>query len=97
VFVPQSINNIILTKKRSNHNLPIGVYETPNGTYSVKLRKYGKSVTVGTFNNISEAFAAYKREKEAHIKEVAQKYFNEGKITKRVYDALMNYKVEITD
>ena len=97
VFVPQSINNVILTKKRSDHQLPIGVYETPNGTYSVKLRKYGKSVTVGTFNNTSEAFAAYKREKESHIKEVAQKHFDDNKITRRVYDALMNYKVEITD
>ena len=28
---------------------------------------------------------------------VTQKYFNEGKITKSVYDALLNYKIEITD
>ena len=97
VFVPQSINNVILTKKRSNHQLPIGVYETPNGTYSVKLRKYGKSVTVGTFNNTSEAFTAYKQAKEAYIKEVADEYYNKRLITKRVYDALYKWTVEITD
>lgn len=97
VFVPQSINNVILTKKRSNHNLPVGVYETPNGTYSVKLRKYGKSVTVGTFNTTEEAFNAYKEAKEAYIKEVANEYYTKGLITKRVYDALCKWTVETTD
>lgn len=97
VFVPQSINNVILTKKRSDHQLPIGVYKTPNGTYSVKLRKYGKSVTIGTLNNTSEAFAAYKSAKEAYIKDVANKYYSKGLITKRVYEALLNYKININD
>lgn len=97
VFVPQSVNNVILTKRRSDHKLPIGVYETPNGTYSVKLRKYGKSVTVGTFNSINEAFVAYKQAKEQYIKEVADEYYSKGLITKRVYDALYMWEIEITD
>ena len=44
-----------------------------------------------------EAFQAYKREKEKLIKERATQYFQEGKITQRVYQALMEYQVEITD
>ena len=36
-------------------------------------------------------------QKEQYIKELAEKYFQEGKITKRVYDALMKYEVDITD
>lgn len=40
---------------------------------------------------------AYKSAKEAYIKEIATEYFSRGEITKRVYDALMRYEVEITD
>lgn len=29
--------------------------------------------------------------------ELAEKYYKEGKITERVYRALLNYRVEITD
>ena len=39
----------------------------------------------------------YKQEKEAYIKEVADEYYSKGLITKRVYDALYNWTVEITD
>ena len=52
---------------------------------------------MGTFKTPEEAFSAYKVAKEAYIKEVATKYYNDGKIARNVYDALMNYKVEITD
>lgn len=38
-----------------------------------------------------------KKEKENYIKEIAQEYFNKGKITKKVYNALMNYQVDIND
>ena len=41
--------------------------------------------------------AMEKRRKNIVVKELAEKYFQEGKITKRVYDALMKYEVEITD
>ncbi|GEM_PF-2392900 len=65
--------------------------------YEATVCKNGKRVHIGTFKTSEEAFGAYKQTKEAHIKDVAQKYFNEGKITKSVYDALLNYKIEITD
>ena len=42
-----------------------------------------------------EAFLAYKQAKELHIKEVANKW--KDQIDPRVYEALMNYTVEITD
>ena len=44
-----------------------------------------------------QSFAAYKAAKEAYIKQVAQEYYDKAEITKRVYDALMRYEVEITD
>jgi len=42
-----------------------------------------------------EAFAVYKEAKELHIKSLAEKWKND--LDPRVYKALMNYVVEITD
>ena len=47
------------------------------------------------FNTELEAFNAYKEAKESFVKEQAEKW--KGKIDNRAYDALMSYKVEITD
>ena len=96
-FVPRSINAIFVKRKADRGELPIGVQKKPSGRYACIMDKYCKIVHVGTFDTPEEAFFAYKREKEAYIKEVAQSYFDKGEITERVYDALMKYEVEITD
>ena len=44
-----------------------------------------------------EAFFAYKTYKEKLIKQIAQIEFDKDNITKTCYDAMMKYKVEITD
>lgn len=55
-------------------------------------------VLVNRIKNTRGIFGAMeKRRKNIVIKELAEKYFQEGKITKKVYDALLSYKVEITD
>ena len=98
-FVPQEINNLFIKRKRDRGALPIGIILIPRNRY----KKYQVQVSgrtpycVGYFYTIKEAFQAYKREKEKIIKERATKYFQEGKITHRVYQALMEYQVEITD
>ena len=51
--------------------------------------------TRGRYNTIEEAFLAYKQAKEAYIKELANKW--KDVIDPRVYEALMDYQVEITD
>lgn len=58
---------------------------------------YGKQISIGGFTTIEESFSAYKNKREAYLKEVATSYYERGEITKRVYDALMRYEVEITD
>ena len=55
----------------------------------------GGSEYLGYFNTEIEAFNAYKKAKEAFIKEQAEKW--KGKIDDRAYEALMDYQVEITD
>lgn len=50
---------------------------------------------LGCFNTEIEAFNAYKKAKEAFVKEQANKW--KDKIDTRAYEALMNYTVDITD
>ena len=57
--------------------------------------EFGKQVYLGSYNNPTDAFTSYKVAKEAYIRELADKYCDS--ITKNVYDALIKYKVEITD
>jgi hypothetical protein len=56
-----------------------------------------KAEKLGVYQTINEAFHAYKRYKEYLIKSVAQIEYNKGNITKKCYEAMMNYEVEITD
>lgn len=60
-------------------------------------KKGSRCTRIAVRDTPEEAFMAYKHEKEAYIKEIAAKYYSDGKITKRVYDSLMFYNVEITD
>lgn len=61
------------------------------------MERAGGKRFIGYFDTAEEAFHAYKNAKEAYIKEVADEYFSKGLITKRVRDALYQYKIEITD
>lgn len=95
-FVPREINNLFTKNNAKRGKYPIGV------TYIEKLNKYrvhlnDKKVRrhLGLFDTIEEAFQAYKKAKESYIKEVADKW--KDKLDPRVYEALYNYTVEITD
>lgn len=94
-FVPSKINSLF-TKRAADRGLyPIGVTKVKSGRYWARLGE--RRLGLGVFDTPEEAFNAYKIAKEQHIKELADKYFKEGKITQRVHDALMKYEVEITD
>lgn len=94
VLVPQDINIMFTSCKNARGLLPIGVsYE--GGKYRAKCRLHGTRKFLGCFKTPEEAFMAYKKEKESHIKEIAERYKHE--IDPRLYFALLNYEVEITD
>lgn len=95
-FIPHDINTLLLNRGRDRGLYPIGVSKQGN-KYQAKLNIYGSNKYIGLFDTIDEAFDAYKREKENHIKEKATDYYNRGLIDKRVKDALFKYKVKITD
>ena len=65
--------------------------------YYANIYINSKWFNLGCYTTPEDAFQAYKSAKEQHVKERATQYFQEGKITQRVYQALMEYQVEITD
>ena len=66
-----------------------------NSKYLARLNKNGKLIFIKRSESKAEAFQEYKAEKEKYIKEVADRW--KGLISDRVYEALLNYKVEIID
>ena len=67
-----------------------GILATNSGKFRARHRGY-----IGSFDNEIEAFYAYKEVKEKYLKYLAEKYREQ--IDFRVYNALMNYEVKITD
>lgn len=98
LFVPKSINCLIINHKTRRGILPIGVKESKtnnNITYWAQLTTNSTHTSFGPYLNINDAFISYKNEKEKHIKSVADKF--KDKIPNKLYLALYNYVIEITD
>ena len=97
VFLPSEINSLLVKHTPSRGKHPIGVsWYSKSKTFIAQVNKNkGKSENLGYFTTELEAFNAYKTAKESFVKEQAEKW--KGKIDERAYNALMNYRVEITD
>lgn len=94
-FVPNEINALLNKCKRSRGKTGIMGVVFRRGRYIARLNKFGVCNQVGVFDDKNDAFNAYKQAKEDYIKEMADKW--KDKLEPRVYEALYNYKVEITD
>ena len=95
-FVPKEINSMLTNSRRGRGEYPIGVnYHKRVRKYVAKISKNGEVIHLGYFSKPDEAFNAYKEAKEDYVKEVANKW--KDQIDPRVYEALMKYRVEITD
>ena len=93
-FVPFQINSLFTKTNKSRGGLPIGVCKI-GGSFRAACKKNSIKVVIGQFKNSLDAFFAYKDFKETHIKEMAEKWRYE--ISNEVYDAMINYSVELTD
>ena len=96
-FVPHEINNL-LNKQTcgKSRDLPFGVcYDKGRKKFVARLSKKSITKNLGRFKTCEEAFYTYKQAKEAYIKEVAELY--KDQIDHRVYEALMEYEVDIND
>lgn len=94
-FVPNEINVVLTSSKAKRGNLPIGVHKSKSGKYKSQIKSNGIVKYLGAFNTPEEAFETYKIEKELYLKELADKW--KDLIAPRVYQAMYNYQVEITD
>jgi hypothetical protein len=97
VFVPHSINALFIKSNALRGKYPIGVsWDKKSGKLRAQCSIYPKGkVCIGWSDSIEGAFTLYKKYKEEYIKHVAEKY--KTKIPQRLYEAMNNYIVEITD
>ena len=97
-YVPKRINYLFCKSNGKRGKFPIGVsYKKDRRLFKAYMLIERRQVHLGYFDNPDDAFLAYKKAKEAHIKDVANQSYLAGEISKRIYDALMSYEVEITD
>lgn len=95
-IVPAEINCALAGNKGVRGAFPQGViYNCTKTRYRARIQRGDKWESLGTYDTPEEAFYAYKPVKEAHIKSLAEKW--KDKIDPRVYEALMNWTIEITD
>ena len=96
IIIPQNINKLFCKSNTIRGELPIGItYNTKRNVYMAYMYANNKHKYLGWANNSQDAFILYKIAKEQHIKEMADKY--KDQIPQKVYDAMYNYQVDITD
>lgn len=93
-FVPQEINNLFVKNNLKSNALPTGVTKS-GGNFCGFKKTDNTTKYLGTFKTPEEAFQAYKIAKEAHIREMADKWKDQIEI--EVYKTLQDYKIEMRD
>ncbi len=97
-FVPSEINKMLVKQQTQRGMYPIGVQAQKGAStfVAVVTNPFTKKVEhYSGFYNTTDAFLKYKEAKEEIIKLMAEKY--KHCIAPHVYQALINYQVEITD
>ena len=100
VLVPNWINMLFVKRDASRGDCSIGVcYRKQAKKYQAFCNINGKKINLGLYNTPEEAFNAYKMAKEQEIKRIADDCVSKGYITQdsRLYNAMINYQVKITD
>lgn len=97
-LVPHNVNSLFTKSDAKRGNLPIGVSKHYN-KYQAACNDLllGKRIFLGDYDTPQNAFVAYKEYKEKLIKQIAKQEYQYNNITQQCYQAMLNYKVEITD
>lgn len=99
LLVPPCINSLFVKNNNGSGNYLPGVQPIKNSP-NFQAACHGPDLNriyLGTYKTQEEAFRAYKQYKEQVIKEIAEREYQKGTISKRCYDAMMQYQIEITD
>lgn len=102
IFVPYKINNLFVKSNAVRGECPIGVNKTPNGRFRAYVNKEvdgkKKQINLGKYDDMMDAFYAYKEAKEDYIKQIADEYKSKyPSFPQELYDALYRYEVEESD
>lgn len=98
LLVPQSVNKLFTKREALRGDYPIGVYKSGNRFVAqCQNMEYGRQVYLGSYDTTEQAFIVYKNYKEQLIKKIAKIEYLNNRITKKCYEAMNNYVVEITD
>lgn len=100
VFVPQSINLLMVKRDSTRGDHPIGVsWHKRDKKYRSNLNIDGRQKYLGYFDTEVEAFNAYKKAKEIEIIRKIKTYENKipTKAYNKLYESLSKYKVDIKD
>lgn len=96
LLIPQRINGAVPKRRTIDKEFPIGItFNKEKQKYHVRVTLNGKDTHIGNYNTFEEAFSVFKSTKESELKRLAELY--KPYIPKEVYDAVINYRVEITD
>ena len=102
LIIPSRINRMVRHYKVEKYKNPIGVRNS-NTRFEATIGRWVNGAVkikyIGAYDTPEQAFQAYKQAKEAYIQQVANEYKQKygDKFPDKVYQALMNYRVEITD
>lgn len=97
-LVPNNVNALFINKSNYRGDLPIGVKRSHKSFIARCSNPItGNREYLGSYSTPSHAFLAYKKYKEDLIEQIAQIEYDKGNITKKCYNAMMGYEVEITD
>lgn len=95
-FIPPEINAFKTNRKSTKGEYPIGVlFHKASGKLISQITVNSTKKYLGVFDNTYDAFSAYKVEKEKQSKFLAEKY--KSVIDSRVYQALIDYEINIDD
>lgn len=94
-IVPNDINVLFTNSRSTRGKYLIGVDFHKGKCYRARCSVFNENKVIGFYNTELEAFNNYKSFKEKHIKKVANMYKNI--IPNDVYDAMINYKVDMSD
>lgn len=92
-FVPQQLNKLLIDHGNARGQYKQGVcfYKSTN-KFSARVSIDDKYKHLGYFDTEIEAYQAYKKAKEAHVKDMANRW--QGDIAGEVYHALMNWRLK---
>ena len=92
IFVPSEINSFFTSCNKVRGEYPVGVsLQTGYKKYMATVCVAGKNKNLGRYNTVEEAFAVYKKHKEALCKQLALKWQHE--IDPRLFNAMINWTV----